>query len=266
MTYDNIKEDILALGFCESIENESRFLLAINRALRLLATDFPKEKTLLLSHSYAKPSASHESLTESSLPMKRGERVAFLYHRLDGEIFFENRALPLSYGTGSYLYTAITDGALRTEGDAKIYAISLYERDTPEHLCEVNLPYTEYEISRYEPKARCIVAPPTTAGGVRILGAEVDGLCIRVPREYQGIFLVRYEKGPETVTRFTQEIEIEERLFPLFSLLCCAYFWLDDEPERSQYYMALYREGRERLSVARASYTEKVEADTLGWT
>ena len=266
MTYDNLKEDILALGFSETVEDESRFLLAENRALCLLASEFPKEKTLLLSRTYLKPKATLDTLYGKSLSLKKGERVAFLYHRFDGDILFSGKRLPLAYGVGSYLFVANTDGVLSLEGEAEMYAISHYEINTPEHLCEVNLPFVEYDISKYEPKARRIVSPPTTVDGSLIAQTEVDGLKVKVPRDFQGIFLVRYEKGPETITKFTQEIEIEERLFPLFSLLVCAYFWLEDEPERSQYYMALYREARERLGETRMSHAEKYQADILGWT
>ena len=266
MTYDNIKEDVLALGFTETIEDESTFILALNRALNLLSTEFPKVKTLLLTRTYVKPKETYDSAYDKVISLKKGEKAAFLYHRYDGAIFFERRKLPLSYGTGTHLFTAEEDGTFTIEGDGEMFAISIYDSGVPEHMCEVNLPYVEYEILKYDTSARVIPAPPTTVDGDVISGAMVDGLTVRMPKDYSGIFMVRYEKSPTIVQRFTQEIELDERLFPLLSLLVCGYYYLEDEPERSQYYMALYREGRERMRGARASYTQKIGIDALGWT
>lgn len=266
MTYDNIKEEVLALGFVEDFEDEGRFLLALNRASNLLASEFPKRKTLLLSHQYVPPKQGTEYVGGEGLSLMRGEIVSFLYRRLDGAVGFDEKTLPLPSGTGTYTYTAETDGILTLQGDAEVYAVAVYPEGTPLSLCEVNLPYTEYDISLYAPMARMISAPPRTVAGEDIEGASVEGLCIRLPREYRGIFLVQYEKSPESIRQGRGEIEIEERLFPLFALLVCAYLWLEDEPERAQYYMALYREGCERMKAARPTYTEKRSTDVLGWT
>ena len=156
MTYDNIKEEVLALGFVEDFEDEGRFLLALNRASNLLASEFPKRKTLLLSHQYVPPKRGTESVGGEGLSLMRGEIVSFLYRRLDGAVGFGEKTLPLPSGAGTYTYTAETDGILTLQGDAEVYAVAVYPEGTPLSLCEVNLPYTEYDISLYAPMARMI--------------------------------------------------------------------------------------------------------------
>ena len=266
MTYDNIKQDVLSLGFTDTLEDEGQFLLALNRAQSLLASEFPKKKTLLLSRTYRKPKATFPDAFTETIALRAGESVAFLYRLFDGAVCFCNKVLPLTEGAGTYKFTAERDGILTAEGDAEMFAIAVYDDGTPLALCEVDLPYVEYEIGKYDRGVRRISLPPTTLEGRAIKGAEVEGLTVRIPKEYQGIFLLKYEKSPAEITKEGKEIEIEERLFPLFSLLVCAYLWLEDEPERAQYYMALYREGRERMKNAAISYTEPIDTDTLGWT
>ena len=266
LTYENIKQDVLSLGFTETLEDETHFVLALNRAQSLLATEFPKTKTLLLARAYQKPIAVYDTLYGNTVSLKKGERIAFLYYLFDGAIFFGERKLPLTEGRGSYCYVAEEEGVLNTEGDAQLYAIAVYKEDTPLTLCEVNLPYAEYDISRYDRDVRRLCSLPTTVEGDTILGATSEGNIIRLPREYQGIFLVRYEVSPTKISQRTKEIEMEESLFPLFSLLVCSYLWLDDEPERAQYYMGLYREARERMRMLKKSYTETIHTDVLGWT
>ncbi len=266
MTYDNIKQDVLALGFTDDLEDEKQFLLALNRAQSLLASEFPKKKTLVLARSNAQPKMTYDNAFGNQISLHKGEKIAFLYRLFDGAILFGDTPLPLQSGAGSFRYVAESDGAFSLEGDAEMYAISLYDADIPLALCEVNLPYVEYEIAKYDSGARAICALPSTVEGYAIEGASVEGLTFRLPRGYQGVFLVNYERSPAEIRQNTKEIEIEERLFPLFSLLVCAYLWLEDEPERAQYYMALYREGRERLRMAKTTHSEKINTDMLGWT
>ena len=266
MTYDNIKHDVLSLGFTDTLEDEGQFLLALNRAQNLLANEFPKKKTLLLSRAYRKPKATFTDALTQKISLKIGEGIAFLYRLSDGAVCFGNKVLPLTEGAGTYKFIAERDGIFTLEGDATMFAIAIYDEGTPLSLCEVDLPYAEYEIGRYDRGVRRISLPPTTTDGAVIPGAEIEGLTVRIPREFQGIFLVKYEKSPSEITKEGEEIEVEERLFPLFSLLVCAYLWLEDEPERAQYYMALYREGRERMRNAATSYTEPIDMDMLRWT
>lgn len=266
MTYDNIKKDVLSLGFTDDLEDEGYFLLALNRAMRFLASEFPKKKTLCLARIYEAPKKTFDTSYNVTISLQKGECATFLYHRFDGAILFAQRELPLVEGSGTYTYQAKEDGEFHLTGDARMYAISIYKPDTAPSLCEANLPFVEYDISKYDTQASVICAVPKTAYGETILGASVDGLRVRLPRQFHGIFLVEYETSPKEIRQGDVEIEIEERLFPLFSLLVCGYLWLEDEPERAQYYMALYREGRERMRTSGSTYSEKYTADALGWT
>ena len=154
MTYDNIKQDVLALGFSEDLEDEGAFLLALNRAQSLLASEFPKRKTLLLARTHKTPERTFVSATGETICLKEGESVAFLYHLSDGEILFSEESLPLESGSGSFVYTARGDGSFSLLGDAEMFAIAIYEKDTPLALCEVALPFVEYDLTKYDNTAK----------------------------------------------------------------------------------------------------------------
>ena len=77
---------------------------------------------------------------------------------------------------------------------------------------------------------------------------------------------IHYDKKASPIAVGDGRIDVPEECLALFPLLVCGYLWLDDEPDRAQYYMALYREGRSLLLERKPSRTQRLNTDTLGWT
>ena len=77
---------------------------------------------------------------------------------------------------------------------------------------------------------------------------------------------VRYVHRPSEVsgTDENERIDVVKSRVHLLPLLVASYVFLEDEPERSQYYLTLYRDAMLRMGSVRPSYTTTY-ADVLGW-
>ena len=77
---------------------------------------------------------------------------------------------------------------------------------------------------------------------------------------------VRYVHRPSEVsgTDENERIDLLKNRVHLLPLLVASYVFLEDEPERSQYYLTLYRDAMLRMGSVRPSYTTPY-ADVLGW-
>ncbi|GEM_PF-4176617 len=61
-----------------------------------------------------------------------------------------------------------------------------------------------------------------------------------------------------------ERIDMPKNRLHLLPLLVASYVFLEDDPERSQYYMTLYRDAMLRRSASHTSYTVPY-VDVLGW-
>lgn len=265
MTYQELKDEVLALGFLDTLENEGHLLLAANRALRLMANDFPRTEALCLYRQYHAPLRTKDCVDQSGILLREGEAAAFCYRVLDGEVRLGNEVLPLGKG-GIYRVRASSDAMLVPIGDAEVFHLAVYSESVALALCESSLPFVCYDVDDYVADALRISSVPTDASGAEITEGRIEGRRVLIPRTYSGAFFIHYERTPRPLTASEGEIDVARECLSLFPLLVCGYLWLDDEPDRAQYYMALYREGRSMLRERKPSRTQRLNTDTLGWT
>lgn len=265
MTYKELKDEVLALGFVDTLESEKLLMLAANRALRLLANDFPRAETLCLYRESQTPIRTKDLLDSQGISLCAGECVAFCYRVLDGEVRFGEKPLPLEK-SGVYRFRASCDGVLMPVGDAEVFALAVYGEGVPLVYCESALPFVCYDIDAYATDALRLCRVPTDAFGAEITEARIEGRRILLPRSFSGAFFIHYERCARPMTQRDDEIDLPRECVSLFPLLVCGYLWLDDEPDRAQYYMALYREGRSMLRERKPSRTQRLNTDSLGWT
>ena len=78
---------------------------------------------------------------------------------------------------------------------------------------------------------------------------------MRVPYEYAGEIILEYRKKAPAVSINAPdaELDIPSELEHLVALVTASYVWLDDDPEKAQYYMSLYRDGMSGVKL----YTRK---------
>ena len=64
----------------------------------------------------------------------------------------------------------------------------------------------------------------------------------------KGLFKVIYNRKPKSIENTGEAsedstvIDLDEDLCALLPILVASYVWMDDEPEKAQYYLMLYRE------------------------
>jgi len=104
--------------------------------------------------------------------------------------------------------------------------------------------HIEYNVKGYVNDFLSFVLPPKDSSGRDIKGASVRGSTVSIPCEYEGDVTILYKKAAsEPSGAPDEEITVPDGCEHLLPLIVAAYVWLDDDAERSQYYMSLYREG-----------------------
>jgi hypothetical protein len=108
-----------------------------------------------------------------------------------------------------------------------------------------------------------LAAPPTDAFGRVIEGAELCGKILSVPSSYSGDIRLLCKRGSELSENGS--IDIPAECEPMLALLTASYYWLDDDPEKAQYYRAAYRDGMSALRYNRRMRTDPQSSSGNGW-
>ena len=81
-----------------------------------------------------------------------------------------------------------------------------------------------------------------------------------------GTVTLRYKPYPKKISKNESDspIDIPRELESLLPLLCASYVWLDDNPERSQYYLELYNA---EAALIKRRFPARLEGfrDVTGW-
>lgn len=276
MTYNELCGDVLALGFEVNIEDEERLLLAVRRALNLIFTERPLYKTLEIYQNPRTPALKlpdflHSGGEVNEIPFS-ARAYSFTAHgngsykitdssgerMLDFKNGVAERGFLFGEGKieflGDYLYT-VTDFALYTE----IFGSDI--NDIP--LANGK---TEYEINCHAPDFLSATDSPRDKRGQVIRGAYVLGGKLFLPTDFSGAARLEYKAcAPKIDGNAEDEILVPEGCGHLVGLLTAAYFWLDDDAEKSEYYMSLYREAMIAVKLYTRSRLGSEYAVLDGW-
>ena len=165
--------------------------------------------------------------------------------------------------TGEYLYS-IKDVALYQ------YLYSGEAADIPAYAA-----YTRYDVKKLVSDFMALCCPPIKEEEENTLlnqeyEQEGDSI-ILLPYDKRGVYKVLYEHRPTAIentgatTEDTQELDLDEELCSLMPLLVAAYVWIEDEPEKSEYYMGLYRERVQEIVVSHKNTAPVLIKSTNGW-
>lgn len=277
MTYANLKDAVARLGFEPELEDEAALAPALSRALYTVYTDRPTEAVARI----ARPRYTGRLVLES-MEHTPGEREVYA---LDGRAY----SLLLS-GKGSY--TLRTGGSTVTEsfdspllpvrgilgdrseisfsGDYSYTVLSLAVYPTLRSGRPSDIPlYTErntLDLAGAIPDLLSVTGTPKDIYGKEIRGARLRGSVLELPEGYCGELIVSYCRTP----RIPSGMDPEERLdLPpeceeLLPLLVASYVWLEDSPEKAQYYLSLYKDG---IATLRSLISRKGVGEYLtdGW-
>lgn len=278
MTYNDLRAEVAALGFESEIELSNDLLRATQRALRMIFTERPLYKTVQFFQNSIKPIIKIESLAHCGGVTDSVSFNAKAYSfRTTGEGTYtivdgsEKRTVDFSgieslhkgflYGNGTleflgaYSYT-VYDLAIFDE------ILSSDEKDIPV-LCD----FIEYDVKSYAGDFLTYSSPPENELGIPIPNASVCGGKMRIPVDYTGKIRLLYKAAPTSISGDGDEdIILPDGCEHLLALVVAAFVWLDDDGEKAQYYMNLYREAMAAVKFYDRAGVNPSYQDVIGWT
>lgn len=260
MTLRELQNDVAALGFASLTDYGISLLSSANRALRLIFSESRITATArILAMNppvirYIK-SAVHIGGCTETLPLE-GRAYSLIANGL-GTVTVRDKTGVRTYeltGGKKRLY-GFTEGAaeIRFEGEYGFAVSSFYMYGEIFGDSEADIPDGTdrhfYDVRRSISDFAAFSGPARTEDG-RILNNVMlsDGKLIIKGESNQAIF-IEYKRTPRKITGANDDeiIDIPSELEGLLPLLTAAFMWLDDDEEKAQYYMQLYREFKSRI-------------------
>lgn len=279
MTVSELYNSTAQLGFEASLEDTDRFFFAANRALLQVAAIRPAARTCVIHH---RPMVNKVCANTFSPVEKLGDlcfeatgvrsyyfeadgRGTVILEMSDGGVWREIGHVDLEASRSFVAYRgfilkdgAPTDARVRLRFTGKyLYSVKnvamyahLYS-DAVEDIPAYE-PYTRYDVSAMVSDFLSLQAPPVmeAEGFVRLSdGYEIEnGRVLLLPHESRGLYKIGYHHRPAVlkdsgdVAGDATVIDLDEDLCALLPLLVAAYVWAEDEPQKAEYYLTLYRE------------------------
>ncbi len=302
MTVSELYKSVSQLGFEDSLEDDSRFFYAANRALLQVCAIRPETRTYIIDHQ----SIENRIKTDSFSPITKTDELCFeasgvrsYYFEADGTgtVYIEK------YENGGFvtvgmrelsakrIFTpykgfikqdgAFTDGLVRLRFTGEFlysvknvamygYIYSSDESDIPDYG-----QYTRYDISTLAEDFLSLSSPPIKedAEYMRLSsGYDIEnGRVILLPYDARGIYKVIYNHRPTALVHEGEAetdgtvIDLDEELCSLLPMLIAAYVWADDEPEKAEYYLSMYRERAVDIERRIKDNAPVIIRSTNGW-
>ena len=274
MTYRELTEECAALGFEDGIGDGERFLYAARRALALLVTEYPATGELNFFCEAVVPRESRQEIfhpagTELSVPLS-GKSYSF---RVGGKgSFCKEGEPPQNFDAPSLIVRGYRESAdALLFGGAYDYTVrdfAVFDACPPDEEEIPTLSQTRsFSLRKIAKDFLCPDGIPRTEDGTPIAGASVYGDTLILPRDFHGAVTLRYRRAPAKIVSDDPAtvIDVPAPAAHLFPLLTASYLWLEDEPERSQYYMNLYRTGMSALKYAGSPNRDNAYQDIHHW-
>lgn len=273
MTFDQLTEAVTRLGFEDGAISRPTLLAAANRAVETIFSDRPMTRSVRFD--IYKPTVTgsaaelrHTGGGSESLPLKGR---SFIFRASDGgEYILSDGAVELrgSFGRGETVRGRMREGGSITFLGEKPYYIrglTAYLEDYPEGEIPERRPFREHELWKRIGDLAAFVALPTDSRGRYIPGASLRDGVLTLPFDYSGeVELIYKRRAPVISGMGDEEIDIPPDTLAALPLLTAAFTWLDDDPDKAQYYMALYREIMADLRRYSAR-TAGAKYETDGW-
>jgi hypothetical protein len=138
--------------------------------------------------------------------------------------------------------------------------------------------YIEYDIASRVSDFLSFAKPPIV-DAKRGVGFVLNGdyfiegegkICI--PASANGVFDICYNRRPTAITAedvantaTDKNIDLNEELCAILPNLVASYIWLEDEPEKAQYYLSLYREQVAEIEARAKDLRPLVYRNKTGW-
>lgn len=276
MTYNDLCEEVKALGFEDELESSTRTFFAANRALRAIYTERPVYDTLTIYRADVQPyiridRIDHKggegdtlSFTARAYSFKSSGNGEFVINDTGGErtvSFSGNGTLHKGFLYGEGRISFIGEYAF------SIFDIALFDDILSESVEDIPTVdgTIKYNAEKLVNNFLSFASLPTDETGSVIRGSSTLGSSIYIPYGFSGRINAIYKVCPRLSEDPLEEIPIPTGCDHLLPLLTAAYVWLDDDEEKSRYYMSLYREGLNAAKYYdRASFNATYN-ETNGW-
>lgn len=278
MTLTNLLEEVYALGFEDSSELDETFLITANRALMHIFSEKCEEKlgkmiatgidTLSYTSSYIHRPGTDVSFSlpgvaysfrvsgkgSYKIKDKDGERTESFDTVMGQRRGFISDGASITF-LGDYSYTVIGLASFPYTSGNEVSNIPIFSKEK------------EYKISEAIPDFLAFTKMPTDEEGYEISGSRICGDTLYLPSDFKGEVNILYKRRPKalTIDYPDEQIDIPKSAENLLSLLVAAYLWLDDDPDKAQYYMQLYRDEMVRLKRYIPSGIGGSYQDVTGW-
>ena len=304
MRVSELYKQVAQLGFEDSLEDDSRFYYAANRALLQVSALRPAVSAYVINHkpmvNLVKPDTFSPIERYDDLSFEATDAKAF-YFEADGNGILLVEMYDSESGSwvtiGSLEFSSARrfipykgfikkDGVfakglvrLRFIGEYlySVKNVALYrhiysasEEDIPAYE-----PYTRYDISALVPDFLSLNSPPISEDeNYERLNQNYDvegGKVILLPYSSEGCFKVLYRRKPaeiEYIGSASEDetvIDLDEELCSLLPILIASYIWVEDEPAMAEYYLTLYRERAMDIERRTKDATPVTIRNTNGW-
>lgn len=112
-----------------------------------------------------------------------------------------------------------------------------------------------------------ITSAPMDYSGCIIKGAHTDGYLITLPDDFSGDAFIHYKPAAKKVSidNVEEEIDVPEYASHLLPLLTSFFVFLDDDSEKAEYYMSLYRSEVLKILRTYSLSRNNTYSDVTGW-
>lgn len=304
MTVQELYDSVSQLGFETALEDNNRFFLAANRAIIQVNRIKPATSIYKLNHfplenlieekTYEPKQKDKEELIFACDDAKsyyfecNGDGTMIIEKNTDnGESWIAIGSVSLSSVDGRFIQYKgfVLDGGvsvlgrvrLRFSGEYVYYVqnvamygslISTEVKDIP-----VYAEYAEYDIASLTNDFLSFACPPIVdakRGEEFALNIDyfVEGVGkILIPASTKGVFEINYNRNIQQLDseNASAVIDLDEELCAILPNLIASYIWLDDEPEKAQYYLSLYREQVAEILQKKKNPQPFIYRNKSGW-
>lgn len=304
MTVKELYSSVAQLGFETSLESDERFYYAVNRALLQVNRINPLTSILKLNHFPLKNLLGEESFEpvckaedDISFISSNAKSYSFecngtgnmiIEHSIDGKAWRTIGSVTLN-SAGQFIRYAgfISDGGNTVEGLVKlrftgiylyyIQNVAMYGALTSNNVNDIPAyaRFTTYDIGSLASDFMSFAYPPIVdvrrdEGFVINRDYFVEGESkVLIPASTQGVFDVCYKRTPRMLTAESLEnddvIDLNPELCAILPNLVASYIWVDDEPDKAQYYLSLYREQVAEITAQKKDMRPVVYRNKTGW-
>ena len=297
MDLQQLKERVAALGFEKEVLSDKVFVFALNRALQRIDSSFPLYGNFEFAHLALQNAVDapdfdlhvkgNTNLTfTASVQVKAftfecdGNGIATLYaDRADGTAQLLTTVTMASEGTfvrySGTFYGDTTRYRLVFSGSNSYVVRGVAFYRTIRSSASDDVPaYGEYAC--YDLRQMVVEREGYPAFG-GLCGCSARGLNegsdymivgerLYVSSAITACFDVRYRRLPPTVdTSYTGELPVDDKVAELLPLYVAGYVWLEDYPEKADYYLRQFEaEARERATAHSKENTVRIKR--TGWS